>query len=49
MHVQTPQEELRRRYGTNEEMARMALFLASNGSSYSTGAVFLGDGGFVAR
>ena len=36
------------RYGTNEEMARMALFLASNDSSYCTGAVFLGDGGFVA-
>lgn len=37
------------RYGTNEEMAKMALFLASDDSSYSTGAVFMGDGGFVAR
>ncbi len=37
-----------RRYGTNEEMARMALFLASADSSYCTGASFLGDGGFVA-
>jgi NAD(P)-dependent dehydrogenase (short-subunit alcohol dehydrogenase family) len=37
------------RYGTNEEMANMALFLASSDSSYCTGAVFLGDGGFVAR
>jgi 3alpha(or 20beta)-hydroxysteroid dehydrogenase len=36
------------RYGTNEEMARMALFLASSDSSYCTGAVFLADGGFVA-
>jgi NAD(P)-dependent dehydrogenase (short-subunit alcohol dehydrogenase family) len=36
------------RYGTNEEMARMALFLASSDSSYCTGAVFMGDGGFVA-
>jgi NAD(P)-dependent dehydrogenase (short-subunit alcohol dehydrogenase family) len=37
------------RYGTNEEMAKMALFLASDDSSYCTGGVFLGDGGFVAR
>lgn len=37
-----------RRYGTNEEMARMALFLASDDSSYCTGASFLGEGGFVA-
>lgn len=37
-----------KRYGTNEEMARMALFLASDDSSYCTGASFLGDGGFVA-
>lgn len=36
------------RYGTNEEMARMALFLASSDSAYCTGAVFLADGGFAA-
>jgi NAD(P)-dependent dehydrogenase (short-subunit alcohol dehydrogenase family) len=37
------------RYGQNDEIAEMALFLASNRSSNSTGAVFLSDGGFVAH
>jgi len=35
------------RYGTNEEIAEMALFLASARSRYSTGALFVADGGFV--
>lgn len=37
------------RYGQNDEIAEMALFLASNRSSNSTGATFLSDGGFVAH
>ena len=37
------------RYGGSEEIAEMVLFLAGARSSYSTGAVFLADGGFVAR
>lgn len=37
------------RYGQNDEIAEMALFLASSRSSNSTGAVFLSDGGFVAH
>jgi NAD(P)-dependent dehydrogenase (short-subunit alcohol dehydrogenase family) len=36
------------RYGTNEEMASLATFLASDESSYCTGGVFLADGGFTA-
>jgi NAD(P)-dependent dehydrogenase (short-subunit alcohol dehydrogenase family) len=37
------------RYGKNEEIAELALFLASARSSNSTGAVFVSDGGFTAR
>ena len=36
------------RYATNEEVANMALFLASDQSSYSTGAIFTLDGGYTA-
>lgn len=37
-----------KRYGTNEELAKMYLFLASDDSSYSIGGVYLSDGGITA-
>lgn len=37
-----------KRYGTNQEVANMALFLASDESTYCTGSIFMVDGGFVA-
>jgi len=36
------------RFGTAEEVARLALFLASDDSSFCTGAPFIVDGGLVA-
>lgn len=36
------------RTGTPQEIAAMAVFLASNESSYCTGAEFVVDGGFTA-
>lgn len=37
------------RFGTAEEVANLALFLASDESSFCTGAPFIVDGGFVAE
>ena len=37
-----------KRYGLPEEVARLALFLASNESSYCTGGVYMVDGAFTA-
>ncbi len=36
------------RYGTNEEVAKLALFLASDDASYCTGSIHMIDGGFTA-
>ena len=53
--LNTPQKKQRRlihipmgRFGEAEEMARAALFLASDESSYTTGTEFLVDGGITA-
>jgi NAD(P)-dependent dehydrogenase (short-subunit alcohol dehydrogenase family) len=37
-----------KRYGTDAEVANLALFLGSDESSYTTGSIFMVDGGFTA-
>lgn len=37
-----------KRYGTDQEVANMALFLGSDDSSYCTGSIHMVDGGFIA-
>ena len=37
-----------KRYGTNEEVAQLAAFLASDASSYCTGGIHMIDGGYTA-
>jgi 3alpha(or 20beta)-hydroxysteroid dehydrogenase len=37
-----------KRYGTNDEVAKLVTFLASDDSSYCTGGIFSVDGGFTA-
>ncbi len=37
-----------KRYGTNEEVANLALFLAGDESTYCTGGIHMIDGGFIA-
>lgn len=37
-----------KRYGTDEEVAKLALFLGSDESSFCTGSIFVIDGGFTA-
>ena len=37
-----------RRYGTNEEVAHLLVFLASDASTYCTGSIHMIDGGYIA-
>ncbi len=48
IRAQVEESTALKRYGTNEEVANLALFLASDEASYCTGGYYLVDGGYVA-
>lgn len=48
MRAGLTQQIAMKRYGTNEEVANLALFLASDESSYCTGSIHMIDGGYTA-
>jgi NAD(P)-dependent dehydrogenase (short-subunit alcohol dehydrogenase family) len=48
MHAAVEETIPMKRYGTDAEVANLALFLGSDESSYTTGAVYLVDGGYTA-
>ncbi|MEP6786991.1 MAG: SDR family NAD(P)-dependent oxidoreductase [Acidobacteriota bacterium] len=48
MRAGLTQQIAMKRYGTNEEVANLALFLASEESSYCTGSIHMIDGGYTA-
>jgi len=48
MHAAVKELVAMKRYGTNQEVANLVLFLGSDESSYTTGAIHLIDGGFTA-
>ena len=48
VHAAVEESVPMKRYGTDQEVANLALFLGSDESSYTTGAVYLIDGGFTA-
>ena len=48
MRVGFSQQIAMKRYGTNEEVANLALFLASDEASYCTGSIHMIDGGYTA-
>lgn len=47
--VRTAQQRHLTRLGTPKDIAHCAVYLASNGSEYVTGAIFVTDGGWSVR
>jgi NAD(P)-dependent dehydrogenase (short-subunit alcohol dehydrogenase family) len=48
LHADMKSRIAMRRYGTNEEVAKLALFLVSDDASYCTGSIHMIDGGITA-